>query len=140
MATRSGASMKRLVVSFGVFVLACSVAPCDKDQEVDLLSFCVAAGGSMTGNAAGGAEEASGGGEGGEVSSCSSPSAFGDTCAENADCHCDVDFCALQPGAASGVCTRSGCVEDPSICPAGWSCLDLKAFDPDLPSICVPPQ
>jgi hypothetical protein len=43
-----------------------------------------------------------------------------------------------QPGQALGLCTHTGCIEDASICPAGFQCLDLSMFDPALPSVCVP--
>jgi hypothetical protein len=119
-----------------VFFLGCSVdQPCDPGQQSNEQGFCastMAAGGA----AAGGSGDA--GAAGGAV--CEDPSNFGDQCAQSSECNCKVDYCALQPGATTGVCTRTGCVEDGSVCPETWQCLDLSAFGAGLPSICVPPQ
>jgi len=67
---------------------------------------------------------------------------FGDECIpdENSgspDCPDSAPFCAAQPGSPVGTCTIQGCLEDPSVCPPTWGCLDLSAFDPTLPAICV---
>jgi hypothetical protein len=64
---------------------------------------------------------------------------YGDPCTEHAACPCPTNWCAVMPGASTGVCTHTGCLDDPGLCPADWSCLDLSVFQPDLPSICVPP-
>ncbi len=129
-----------------LFLLGCSVEPCQPGQHTGTLGFCepdpvVAAGGGEGGAASsddvGGAS--SGGAAGApEPVDCQAPSEFGDECADSSECQCDVDYCAVQPGATSGICTKTGCAEDPSICPADWQCLDLSVFDPTLPSICTP--
>jgi hypothetical protein len=65
---------------------------------------------------------------------------FGATCKDGAassDCTCKASYCALMPGQTQGTCTVTGCKENPSLCPAGFSCLDLSAFSPGLPSICT---
>ena len=69
--------------------------------------------------------------------SCDDPSieTFGAVCYSDADCVCDSDFCAGYPGQA-GICTLRGCGTDPSICPSGYSCMDLSTFVAGL-SICV---
>ncbi len=54
------------------------------------------------------------------------------------ECGGDADYCAIEPGKPAGICTRTGCKEDPSVCPEGWDCTDLSVFLPSLPSICVP--
>lgn len=67
---------------------------------------------------------------------------FGATCTDGAtstDCPCEASYCAVQPGQTAGYCTRTGCKEDASICPSGWSCLDLSVFLPGQPSICRKP-
>lgn len=56
----------------------------------------------------------------------------------HSDCGCDATYCAVQPGTTEGMCTRTGCTEDPSLCPEGYGCLDLSAFQPGLPSLCQP--
>lgn len=66
--------------------------------------------------------------------------AFGAPCTDattHAECGCPAHHCAVQPGMSAGVCTATGCVENPSVCPAGYRCLDLSVFDPTLPSVCV---
>ena len=64
---------------------------------------------------------------------------YGDACEETAGCEAPSNYCAMQPGEAVGYCTHTGCVEDETVCPGDWSCLDLSVFDPTLPSICTPP-
>ncbi len=136
--------MKTWTMLLSGLAFGCSVEPCDSTQRLDKTGFCVE---QTTGGTAGGPADATDtagvSGEGGSTqggeASCEQPSSFGDACARSQDCRCEVDYCALQPGATEGVCTRTGCVEDPSICPASWQCLDLSAFDASLPAICVPP-
>ena len=66
--------------------------------------------------------------------------AFGTACTSDADCSCEAaGYCALMPGQTSGYCTATGCTDDPSVCPSGWSCFDLSAFSSDLPAICMKP-
>ena len=83
--------------------------------------------------AAAGAEGgAAGSGAGVDLVSCEQE-LLGAPCADgttHSDCGCDATYCAVQPGATEGMCTRTGCVEDPSLCPEGYSCLDLSAFQP----------
>ena len=129
-----------------LLLVGCSVDPCQPGQTENELGFCVpvmegagAQAGAPAGDAAGAPEDMSAAGQGGAAPACEMPSDFGDECVESSECHCEVDYCALQPGQTSGICTRTGCLEDESICPEGWMCLDLSAFSPELPSICVPP-
>jgi hypothetical protein len=64
---------------------------------------------------------------------------FGAPCkdgANHSDCPCAADYCAVQPGQTTGYCTKTGCVEDPNICPSGYTCFDLSKFAPDLPAFC----
>jgi hypothetical protein len=61
---------------------------------------------------------------------------FGEDCLSSDECSCDATFCAGYPGEV-GVCTRTGCIEDPSVCPSDWGCMDLAVYG--LPSICTPP-
>lgn len=83
----------------------------------------------------------SGSSSGGSAGACTDFD-FGQACSDSqthSDCGCAADYCAVQPGHTSGFCTATGCKEDPSVCKAGWTCLDLSAFDPTLPSICREP-
>ena len=67
---------------------------------------------------------------------------FGTPCTDDvnhSECGCPADFCAIDPSSGDGYCTVRGCVDDPSVCPEGWGCLDLSRFQPGLPSICTQP-
>jgi hypothetical protein len=99
------------------------------------------AGSGSTSGAAGTAGVAGSSGAAGSAGACTGFD-FGQTCSDgqgHTDCGCAADYCAVQPGQSSGYCTAAGCKEDPSICPDGWTCLDLSVFDPSLPSICREP-
>lgn len=65
--------------------------------------------------------------------------AFGGACADSSACSGAASYCALQPGQTEGYCTATGCKEDASVCPSGWSCFDLAVFQPGGPSICMKP-
>ncbi|MCA9551688.1 MAG: hypothetical protein KC933_16745 [Myxococcales bacterium] len=78
----------------------------------------------------------------GEVDSgvCADPG-YGDVCTSTGaspECACEADFCALQPGSATGFCTRTHCLPPDPGCPAGYTCMDLSAIAPEVGSICVP--
>jgi hypothetical protein len=65
---------------------------------------------------------------------------FGAPCQDgvnHTDCACPAPVCAIQPGSTEGFCTQIDCVNDPSVCPSGWTCFDLSAIDPSYPPICV---
>ena len=34
-------------------------------------------------------------------------------------------------------CSQTGCMADPSLCPQGWSCVDLAAYVPGLLPTCI---
>ena len=61
---------------------------------------------------------------------------FGEACSDTAQCRCGKDLCAIIPGQTCGFCTRSNCMANPSICPAGWTCYDASSFQPGY-SLCV---
>lgn len=67
------------------------------------------------------------------------PAGFGATCTEDANCVAPTTYCAKMPGSPSGYCTRTGCVETPSVCPSGWGCFDLSKFQAGSPSFCSKP-
>jgi len=65
-------------------------------------------------------------------------STFGSACFTATDCGCDTGFCAAMPS-QQGFCTHSGCLQDTSVCPSGWTCMDLSAYGQQGLSICTPP-
>lgn len=85
---------------------------------------------------AGGAPDGGGNQEAGAAGETTCEPTFGEDCLTSADCSCDATFCAGYPGEV-GTCTRTGCTEDPSLCPSDWGCMDLSVYA--LPSICTPP-
>lgn len=60
---------------------------------------------------------------------------FGRACADDSGCGEPAPFCALKPGDPEGYCTVTGCLDDPSVCPSGYSCMDLTAFG--VPDFCA---
>ncbi len=75
-------------------------------------------------------------GDGGDGGGLCTASQMGVACWQTEECTCDTDLCAAQPG-TQGFCTRTGCLQDASVCPSGWTCLDLSGMDPTWPAICV---
>ena len=75
-----------------------------------------------------------------DAATCPAPG-FGDPCTAagaGPECPCEADFCALQPNAQVGFCTRTGCLPPGAPCPTGYTCMDLTAIAPEVGSICVP--
>jgi hypothetical protein len=66
-------------------------------------------------------------------------SGFGAVCTMDATCVAPTTYCAKRPGSDTGYCTVTGCKENASICPTGWSCFDLSKFQEGAPSICSQP-
>lgn len=62
---------------------------------------------------------------------------WGAPCKESVDCTCAAAYCALQPGKTEGYCSKTGCKEDPGICPSDWTCFDVSQFAAGQPSICT---
>lgn len=56
------------------------------------------------------------------------PATFGRPCAGPTDCVEPAPYCAQQPGQSVGFCSAFGCDADPTVCPAGWKCMDLTPF------------
>jgi hypothetical protein len=50
----------------------------------------------------------------------------------------NTTVCLMAPGDTSGQCSAINCDRNPSICPSGWSCLDLSVIQPGAPFGCVP--
>jgi hypothetical protein len=69
--------------------------------------------------------------------SCSPYQGFGGTCTATSQCSCGLDSCNTFMNA--NYCTHTHCLADPSICPPGWTCLDVSAFDPATGSACLRP-
>jgi len=88
-------------------------------------------------------ELGAGGAAGSPAGSCDAAGEFGKSCKDgqgSSDCPCaPASYCAVMPGQTEGYCTATGCKEDPSVCPSGWSCFDLSAFSPELKPICLKP-
>ncbi|MFC1641843.1 hypothetical protein ACFL5O_04015 [Myxococcota bacterium] len=102
--------------------------------------FAAGCGDSSDGNDGTNSSAMSTGSEGGGAATGSGASDFEDACKKTADCSAPMDFCAIVPGETEGICTRQGCLDDPSLCPDQWDCLDLSAFEPGGPAFCVPPM
>lgn len=65
---------------------------------------------------------------------------FGAPCqdtANHSDCPCEANYCSKSPFDAQGTCSVQGCKENPTLCPAGFRCLDISMFAPGQPSVCV---
>lgn len=65
---------------------------------------------------------------------------FGAPCddtVQHTDCPCRANYCSKSPFDSQGYCSITGCKEDPSLCPAGYRCLDISQFAPGQPSVCV---
>ncbi len=128
--------MWRLVVLYALWgVSGCYIdAPCDEGQRFDRDLFACT---TTSSTAAADANQSSNidGGVGLVDASC--PSTFGQACETSAECGCDTDFCAVQPGLA-GFCTMTQCTDAPEVCPAGFVCFDISNLAPSLGSICVP--
>jgi hypothetical protein len=68
--------------------------------------------------------------------------AFGTVCrdgTDHVDCCDPAPYCAVQPAQSEGYCTLTGCLDDASICPSDWGCMDLSVFAEGLPAICTAP-
>ncbi len=130
----SSSTLVSLVVVGAVF-LGCH-DQCDPGYTLENY-LCVAIPDDTASGGAAGSDDAGGGEPGTGPASCE-PSTFGADCTSSADCTCDSSFCAAYPGDV-GFCTRTGCLEDPSVCPTGYGCFDISALQPGQPSICTPP-
>lgn len=77
--------------------------------------------------------------DGGEVADAAPPAdpyeGFGEACEEQSDC-ADGLICGAPQLA---LCTQVNCMEDPSICPPGWTCFDTTGVSPDpsVNSVCL---
>jgi hypothetical protein len=70
------------------------------------------------------------------AAACQPYQGFGDTCTDVSMCSCGLDSCNTFMG---NYCTHTHCLADPTICPPGWTCLDLSSVDPTTGSACVKP-
>jgi hypothetical protein len=63
--------------------------------------------------------------------------AFCQLCNTTAECPAPMQLCAKDPtSSAPGFCTMFACDQNPDICPADWTCMDLR---PRLAAyICAP--
>ncbi len=84
----------------------------------------------------GGSLDDGAGGDGG-AGMCPMYAGFGDPCTNVSQCRCGLDYCDTYMN--TNRCTRIGCKQNPSLCPPGWTCMDLSVFLPTLPSLCTKP-
>jgi hypothetical protein len=76
---------------------------------------------------------------GGSVPDAEPPSdpyeGFGDACEDVSDCR-DGLICGAPQLA---LCTQVNCLEDPTVCPPGWTCYDTMGASPDptVTSVCL---
>jgi hypothetical protein len=67
---------------------------------------------------------------------------FGAPCSDtqaHSDCPCAANYCSKSPFDTQGYCSRTGCKENPGLCPPGWTCFDVSQFAPGQPSVCTKP-
>ncbi len=130
------------------FVVGCSDSNACGSGFESKAGTCVAdaaAAGSAgsAGDAAAGAAAGSGGaaaGSGGAVGVAgASGNGFGDACQVHADCLSATNYCAKSPVDPAAYCTASGCDQDATICPDGWTCFNVGMFSPGEPYICAKP-
>jgi hypothetical protein len=115
----------RTFILVGFFLAGCHIDPCDPGQTKVQNSSCVpdmpsSSGGGPSSDAGSGDETGDAPPAAGSAANCSQTSRLGDVCADSADCQCLTDLCAIPPGETIGSCTRTGCADDPSVCPAGF--------------------
>jgi hypothetical protein len=130
--------MKTLMLS-ALFSAACAAAgiagcsanpPCDADEVFLPVGICLQTSLLDTADA----------GDSGIPFDAPTCALFGDPCADTDDCGCGTNVCALRTEDAEGICTHTGCLENPGLCPADWECVDLSPYGPNLPSLCLPPS
>ena len=134
-----------LWIGFVLVGLACDISQhCDANQTYanhacyDVPQGGMGGVGGAIGSGPGGSQGAGAGGSGGDAlkGSCTMHEGFGVICTMVSDCSCGLDSCNTFMG---NYCTHTHCLADPSICPGGWTCLDVTAFDPTMGSVCVRP-
>lgn len=135
-------ALASLLLALGLVATACDSSDCDPGQTYrDGLCYPDPDAAPAEGTADAGTDAADAGtiDAGAADAAVDAFAHYGDVCEETAECEAPSNYCAIQPGETVGYCTHTGCVEDASVCPDDWSCLDLSVFDPTLPSICTPP-
>jgi hypothetical protein len=80
------------------------------------------------------------GGEGGEAGAAPSiDPAFGEPCESSDTCASPTNYCTPPSPVDTQYCTVSGCDQDASLCPAGWTCFDVGQFVDGEPFVCTRP-
>lgn len=134
--------MRRLAFSIALVLgaLGCDVSThCDPGQ-VYLMYSCFDVPDAGVGDAGGVADDGGGendGGSDGSTNTCAPYEGFGAACTMPSQCPCGIDSC--NTFASPTYCTRTHCLADTSICPTGWTCMDISAFDPVTGSFCARP-
>ena len=127
-----------MIMRFACCLLACSVLSaclpddvCDKGFS-EKSGLCFADQSASTKDSSVSTDEDSGSSNDTDASSTAAPdySHFGDACTTNAECKEPAPAC-LGP---LGYCSRTQCMDDPSVCPPDFECMDISAASPD-PSV-----
>jgi hypothetical protein len=106
--------------------------PCDPGYRADHgFCFLIDAGFDWRSDAG-----SSDGGDAGEPAS--NPNAqFGSACMLQSDCGGVAPVCG---GPMLPICTAINCIESPSVCPTGWTCIDVTKYmasAPGVNSVCI---
>ncbi|MES1188714.1 MAG: hypothetical protein ABUL60_33170, partial [Myxococcales bacterium] len=64
---------------------------------------------------------------------------FGLDCSTNDDCQARTNYCVPASPFDTAYCSVQDCDQDPSLCPATWTCTDLSRFVAGLPWACTRP-
>lgn len=121
---------KRFLVVLGLALVGCEIDdPCDANQREEH-GVCM----STLSDAGADGSPDGGDGDAGDAGCLDDPHAyFDDPCTRHdspTDCPCSAYICVAEQMDQEGYCSRLGCLDDETICPSGWDCLDVEAFDP----------
>ena len=73
----------------------------------------------------------------GPAETAASPALQGEPCREKEECAVHVRFCVVMPGELTGYCTKFDCDPAANNCPAGYTCMDVSAYSPGVPTLCL---
>jgi hypothetical protein len=147
MSERGVNRMKTLLVSTVLVLgaLGCDVSShCDPGQVyMNFACYVIppagaaGAGGGGSGGGGGAGDSDAGTDDADSATSCLPYQGFGDSCTVVSQCSCGLDSCNIFMNA--NYCTHTHCLADATICPPGWTCFDVSAFDPATGSACLRP-
>jgi len=133
--------MRRVACSIALVLgaLGCDVSThCDPGQVYMGYSCFDVVPEAGAGGSGGGADDGGGndGSRDGSTTTCAPFEGFAATCTATSQCACGLDSCDTFTG---NYCTHTHCLAGTSICPLGWTCTDISAFDPVTASFCARP-